>query len=127
MKDYLESIKANCSSNVISILADGIVQTSGMTDLHTMRRMSWLSLWLFVFGKKEDALYFADIVSQVDLTLYNKSVKGFVDCPAVAHSFKYDALVLCAVICREMNDNEKAAEYWNQSLIIRFETNKFSE
>lgn len=127
MKDTLETIKATYQAEVISVLVDGIEQNPDTSDLHTLRRMSWLSLWLYVLGAKEDALHFADLVSHLDLKKYKKGINGFVDSPAIAHSFQYQALVLCSVICDEIGNSEKANEYWNQSLILRFETDKFGE
>lgn len=125
MKDYLESIKTKYPYKIILLLADGIEQNPDISDLHTIRRMWWLSLWLFALGDGEGALYFADIVSELDLTKYNKSIKGFVDSPAIAHDYKGKALVLCATICNATGNAEKADAYWARYLVSRLETDKW--
>lgn len=127
MKDYLERIKTKYPYKIILLLAEGIEQNPDISDLHTIRRMSWLSLWLFVLADREDALYFADIVSELDLTKYNKSIKGFVDSPAIAHDYKSKALVLCAAICNAAGNAEKADAYWARYLVLRLETDKWGE
>lgn len=127
MKDCLERIKTKYPYKIILLLTDGIEQNPDISDLHTIRRMSWLSFWLFVLADGEDALYFADIVSELDLTKYNKSIKGFVDSPAVAYDYKCQALALCTTICNATGNAEKADTYWARYLVLRLETDKWGE
>lgn len=127
MKERLEKIRTSYPHQIILLLTDDILQNPDIEDLHTLRRMSLLSLWLFVLGNKDDALYLADIVSKLDLRLYNKKIKDFPDPSASAHRFQGNGMVLCTAICRQAGDFEKAEAYWNRYLVSRLETDKWGE
>jgi len=126
MKDYLDSIRTKYLSKIIVALVDDIEKHSNINDLYTLSSAVKLAHWLYIIGDTETALYFANIVSELDLTQYS-NVKGFQDSAACAKSYKCDALVLCSTICEERADAEKSERYWEYFLTVRLETNKWGK
>ena len=128
MRDYLESAQAKYPHKLIALLIKDIEKYSADTkDLHTLNDMCYLALCLHSIGDNEAALYFADIVADLDLTQFGKQVKGFTDSAACAHSYKCDALVLCTTICRESGEIAKADDYWRRLIETRLEVDKRGE
>ena len=123
---HLENVKKAYPSKLIAALVKDIKTSANVKDLHTIKSMYMLALWLHVFNDNKHSLYFADIVSELDLTQY-ENVKGFFDSAACAHSYQQNALVLCTGICKETDNQAKAELYWNRYLVSRLETNKWGE
>jgi hypothetical protein len=127
MQGYLKKIKAKHQTKLILALTYDIEQNPDNENLYTLQSMSHLSLLLYALGDNENALYFADIVSELDLKKYKKNVKGFSDSAATANDYKQKALALCANICKETENFEKADIYWNRYLTVRLEMDKWGE
>ena len=124
----LENVKAKYPQKLTALLIKDIEKySSDIKDLHTLNDVCYLALCLYSLGDNEAALYFADIVSDMDLTQFGKQVKGFTDSAACAHSYKCDALVLCTAICREIGKSKKADDYWSRLLVTYLETDKWGE
>ncbi|MHC6202000.1 DUF6707 family protein [Breznakiellaceae bacterium SP9] len=66
-------------------------------------------------------------MSELDTKKYKKNVKGFSDSAASSFDYKQKALALCAAICKEMKNFEKADMYWNKYLAVRLALNKWGE
>jgi len=127
MKSYLENVKNKFQSKLIVALTENIEEHADVKDLNTLKSMYTLANWMYVLDDKNNALYFANIVSELDLTLYKKNVKGFFDSAASAHFYKINALVLCTVLCKETGNLEKVESYWSRYLTTRLETDKWGE
>ncbi|MCD8177360.1 MAG: hypothetical protein LUE98_08020 [Tannerellaceae bacterium] len=126
MRSYLDDVKNKYQSEVIVALVEDIEAHDDEEDLFTLCTMSKLSLWLYVLGDYRNSLYFAGIVSELDLGWYHK-IKGFYDSAATAIASKQKALALCTVLCNEMGDSEKSKSFWSQYLTTRFEMDKFGK
>jgi hypothetical protein len=127
MRSYLENVKEKFQSKLIIALIEDIEENTDIKDLFALKNIYTLALWMYVLGDKNNALYFANIVSELDLTLYKKNVKGFSDSAASAHYYQINALVLCAALSKETGKLEKAESYWDRYLTLRLETNKWGE
>lgn len=123
---HLENVKKAYPSKLIAALVKDIETRADVNNLHTIKSMSTLALWLYAFNDMKHSLYFANIVSELDLTQY-KNVKGFFDSAACANSYQQNSLALCTTICKETNDQAKAELYWNRYLVSRLETDKWGE
>ena len=110
IKSLLEQIKFQAvEQKIIIALITDIEKHNKLEDEVTVRSLSYLSYWLYVTGKEDNALCTAEVVNQIT-NLEN----------GIIRNCKYYCLVLSSYIYARKKNDQQSNDYWNKLLDINF-------